>query len=49
MTGTDGRKYLDWMAGIGVLNTGHRHPRVIEAVKDQLDHFTAADAARAKA
>ncbi|APO72982.1 4-aminobutyrate aminotransferase [Rhizobium etli 8C-3] len=36
----EGRRYIDFAAGIAVLNTGHRHPRVIAAVKDQLDHFT---------
>ena len=35
----EGRRYIDFAAGIAVLNTGHRHPRVIAAVKDQLDHF----------
>ncbi len=34
---TEGREYLDFIDGIGVLNTGHRHPRVVEAVKRQLD------------
>ena len=34
---TEGREYLDFIGGIGVLNTGHRHPRVVEAVKRQLD------------
>ncbi|MGE9552815.1 4-aminobutyrate--2-oxoglutarate transaminase [Erwinia amylovora] len=35
-----GREYTDFTAGIAVLNTGHRHPKVIEAVKNQLDCFT---------
>ena len=34
---TEGREYLDFVGGIGVLNTGHCHPRVIEAAKRQLD------------
>ncbi|MGE0814583.1 MAG: 4-aminobutyrate--2-oxoglutarate transaminase [Vicinamibacterales bacterium] len=34
---TEGREYLDFIGGIGVLNIGHRHPRVIEAVTAQLD------------
>jgi 4-aminobutyrate aminotransferase/(S)-3-amino-2-methylpropionate transaminase len=33
----DGKTYLDFTSGIGVLNTGHRHPRVVGAVRDQLD------------
>ncbi|MDQ7260640.1 4-aminobutyrate--2-oxoglutarate transaminase [Paracoccus sp. PS-1] len=36
----DGNRYIDFAAGIAVVNTGHRHPRVIEAVKAQLDRFT---------
>lgn len=33
---TDGREYLDFTSGISVLNVGHRHPRVVRAVQDQL-------------
>jgi len=36
----EGRRYIDFAGGIAVLNTGHRHPAVIEAVKAQLDHYT---------
>ncbi len=36
----EGRRFIDFAAGIAVVNTGHRHPRVIEAVKAQLDSFT---------
>ena len=36
----EGNRYIDFAAGIAVVNTGHRHPRVIEAVKAQLDAFT---------
>lgn len=32
-----GRRYLDCLGGFGIFNVGHRHPRVIEAVKRQLD------------
>jgi 4-aminobutyrate aminotransferase/(S)-3-amino-2-methylpropionate transaminase len=35
----DGREYLDFAAGIGVLNVGHNHPRVVAAVREQLDRF----------
>jgi 4-aminobutyrate aminotransferase / (S)-3-amino-2-methylpropionate transaminase / 5-aminovalerate transaminase len=35
----DGREYLDFTGGIGVLNVGHRHPRVMAAVREQLDRF----------
>ena len=36
----DGRRYVDFAGGIAVLNTGHRHPAVIAAVKAQLDQYT---------
>ncbi len=36
----EGRRYIDFAGGIAVLNTGHCHPRVIAAVKAQLDRFT---------
>ncbi|HLK66461.1 MAG TPA: 4-aminobutyrate--2-oxoglutarate transaminase [Bryobacteraceae bacterium] len=36
----DGREYLDFTSGIGVMNVGHSHPRVIRAVEEQLRHFT---------
>ncbi|MCJ1899441.1 MULTISPECIES: 4-aminobutyrate--2-oxoglutarate transaminase [Paracoccus] len=36
----DGRRMLDFAAGIAVNNTGHRHPRVIEAVQRQMQDFT---------
>ncbi len=36
----EGNRYIDFAAGIAVLNTGHRHPKVIAAVKEQLDRFT---------
>ncbi|HWL55684.1 MAG TPA: 4-aminobutyrate--2-oxoglutarate transaminase [Paracoccus sp. (in: a-proteobacteria)] len=36
----DGNRYIDFAAGIAVVNTGHRHPRVIAAVREQLDRFT---------
>jgi 4-aminobutyrate aminotransferase len=36
----EGREYIDFAAGIAVVNTGHRHPRVVAAIKAQLDRFT---------
>lgn len=36
----EGNRYIDFVGGIGVLNTGHRHPKVIEAAKAQEDHYT---------
>lgn len=35
----DGKRYLDLVAGLAVNNTGHRHPKVIAAIKDQLDRY----------
>ena len=36
----EGKRYVDFAGGIAVLNVGHRHPKVVEAVKAQLDRFT---------
>lgn len=36
----EGRRYIDFAGGIAVLNTGHRHPRVIAAVEAQLRAFS---------
>ncbi len=36
----EGNRYIDFVGGIGVLNTGHRHPKVIAAAKAQEDHYT---------
>jgi 4-aminobutyrate aminotransferase/(S)-3-amino-2-methylpropionate transaminase len=33
----DGRKYIDFATGISVMNVGHRHPKVVEAIKAQAD------------
>ena len=35
--GVDGRKYLDFTSGIATENTGHRHPKVVAAIKEQVD------------
>ena len=37
---SEGNRYIDFASGIAVLNTGHRHPKVIAAVKEQIDRFT---------
>lgn len=37
---TEGRRYIDFAGGIGVLATGHRHPRVIASVSEQLTRYT---------
>ncbi|HRN42257.1 MAG TPA: aspartate aminotransferase family protein [Vicingus sp.] len=40
MTDVDGKTYLDLISGISVSNLGHRHPNVINAVKEQLEKYT---------
>jgi acetylornithine/N-succinyldiaminopimelate aminotransferase len=37
---SDGNEYLDFLAGISVLNVGHCHPRVVAAVRDQVGLLT---------
>ena len=39
LTDADGNRLIDFGGGIGVVNTGHRHPGVVQAVRDQLDRF----------
>jgi 4-aminobutyrate aminotransferase len=41
---TDGRKLLDFTCGIGVTNTGHCHPKVVEAIREQAGNFLHAQA-----
>ncbi len=36
----EGRRFIDFGSGIAVVNTGHRHPKVIARVKEQLEAFT---------
>lgn len=36
----EGNRYIDFVGGIAVLNTGHRHPKVVAAAKAQEDHYT---------
>jgi 4-aminobutyrate aminotransferase len=35
----EGRRFIDFAAGIAVLNTGHRHPKLLAAIKAQMDKF----------
>ncbi|MDN3016343.1 aspartate aminotransferase family protein [Paenibacillus sp. BSR1-1] len=35
--GVDGKKYLDFTSGIAVTNVGHRHPKIVQAIKDAAD------------
>lgn len=36
----DGNRYIDFVAGIGVLNTGHSHPKITAAVTEQIQNFS---------
>ncbi|WP_144108958.1 4-aminobutyrate--2-oxoglutarate transaminase [Paraburkholderia sp. BCC1886] len=36
----EGRRFIDFAAGIAVCNTGHRHPKIVAALREQLEHFT---------
>jgi 4-aminobutyrate aminotransferase len=36
----EGRRFIDFAGGIAVMNTGHRHPRIIAAIQAQLERFT---------
>ncbi len=37
--GKDGRKYLDFVAGVSANTLGHSHPKIISAIKDQADKY----------
>lgn len=39
ITDRDGKKYLDLIAGISVCNIGHSHPKVVKAIKKQVDDY----------
>ena len=36
----EGKQYTDFAAGIAVVNTGHRHPKIVAAIQAQLERFT---------
>ena len=40
LTDVDGREYIDFVGGIGVMNVGHTHPRVVAAVKEQVERLS---------
>lgn len=40
ITDVEGRRLIDFAGGIAVMNTGHGHPKIVQAVKDQLDKFS---------
>ena len=37
--GRDGRRYADMISGLAVCNVGHRHPRVVAAIREQVDRY----------
>lgn len=37
--GTDGKKYLDFVAGVSANTLGHSHPKIVEAIKTQADKY----------
>ena len=37
---TDGKRYLDFLAGIAVMSVGHSHPKVVEAIREQAGTLT---------
>src|SRR3989304_6160062 len=39
----DGNSFIDFTGGVGVLNVGHSHPRVVEAAQEQLERFSPPD------
>jgi len=39
LTDVDGNRFIDFGGGIGVVNVGHRHPAVLDAVREQLDRY----------
>lgn len=43
LTDVDGNTFIDFTGGIGCLNVGHSHPRVLEAVHEQVDRFLHTD------
>jgi 4-aminobutyrate aminotransferase/(S)-3-amino-2-methylpropionate transaminase len=43
ITDVDGNTFVDFAGGVGCMNVGHSHPRVVEAVRDQAELFTHTD------
>ncbi|HET8652291.1 MAG TPA: 4-aminobutyrate--2-oxoglutarate transaminase [Gaiellaceae bacterium] len=43
LTDVDGNTFIDFTGGVGCLNVGHAHPRVVEAAQEQLDRFSHTD------
>jgi 4-aminobutyrate aminotransferase / (S)-3-amino-2-methylpropionate transaminase / 5-aminovalerate transaminase len=43
LTDVDGNTFVDFTGGVGCLNVGHSHPRVVEAIREQAERFTHTD------
>jgi 4-aminobutyrate aminotransferase / (S)-3-amino-2-methylpropionate transaminase / 5-aminovalerate transaminase len=43
LTDVDGNTFVDFSGGVGCMNVGHSHPRVVEAVREQAERFTHTD------
>ena len=43
ITDVDGNTFVDFVGGVGVVNVGHNHPRVVEAITEQADRFLHTD------
>ena len=43
ITDVDGNTFVDFVGGVGVVNVGHNHPRVVEAISEQADRFLHTD------
>jgi 4-aminobutyrate aminotransferase/(S)-3-amino-2-methylpropionate transaminase len=43
LTDVDGNVFIDFTGGVGCLNVGHSHPRIVEAAQDQLSRFSHTD------
>jgi 4-aminobutyrate aminotransferase/(S)-3-amino-2-methylpropionate transaminase len=43
LTDVDGNTFVDFAGGVGCMNVGHSHPRVVEAIRDQAERFTHTD------
>ena len=43
LTDVDGNTFVDFAGGVGCMNVGHSHPRVVEAIREQAERFTHTD------
>jgi 4-aminobutyrate aminotransferase / (S)-3-amino-2-methylpropionate transaminase / 5-aminovalerate transaminase len=43
LTDVDGNTFIDFTGGVGCMNVGHSHPRVVDAVREQAERFTHTD------